>query len=98
MMLTAAVRFPDAMGLKLILMLQPAPAASELSQVLVCAKSPAFVPVIAMLVMFSVVVPTLVRVEACARLVLPIATDPKLKLVGERSAVVRTRTATVLSL
>ena len=39
-------------------------------------------------VMVKVVVPTLVRVTVCAGLIVPIATTPKLKLVGESFAVV----------
>src|ERR1700730_5922879 len=45
--LSAAARVPLAVGLKVTLTLQLAPAASELPQVWVCEKSPPFVPVIA---------------------------------------------------
>src|SRR5438309_11885845 len=46
-MLTAALRVPMAVGLKVTLIVQLAPAANELPQAWVCAKSPALVPVIA---------------------------------------------------
>ena len=78
------VRFPICVGLKVTLTVQLAPAASELPQVWVCAKSPALVPVIAMEVIVNLVVPTLVRVTVFAGLVVPTATEPKFKLVGER--------------
>ncbi len=47
-MLTEAVRVPVAEGVKVTLIVQLAPAATELPHVLVCAKSPALVPVTAM--------------------------------------------------
>lgn len=58
-MLTLAVRLPVAVGLKMTLMEQFAPAATLAPQVLVCEKSPLFVPVMAMLEMVSVAVPVL---------------------------------------
>jgi hypothetical protein len=82
------LRLPVALGVKVTLTVQLAPAANELPQVLVSAKSPALVPVIAMPVMLKVVVPTLVRVTVFAGLVVPTATEPKSKLVGESFAVV----------
>jgi hypothetical protein len=48
------------------------------------------VPIIAILVMLNVVVPTLVSVTAFAALVVPTATEPKLRPVGESFAVVPT--------
>jgi hypothetical protein len=45
---TAAVRVPSAVGVKVTEMIQLAPTASAVPQVLVCAKSLAFVPVTAM--------------------------------------------------
>jgi hypothetical protein len=72
-MLTAAVRVPLAVGLKVTLILQLAPAANVLPQVWVCAKSPALVPVIAMLLMVKLVVPVFLRVTVLAALVVPIA-------------------------
>ena len=71
--LNAAMRVPDAVGLNLTLMLQLAPAANELPHVWVCAKSPTLVPVTAMLVIVKEVVPTLVRVTVFTGLVVPIA-------------------------
>jgi hypothetical protein len=73
LMLTAAVRVPLAVGLNVTLTLQLAPAANELPQVWVCAKFPALVPVIAMLLMVKLVVPVFLRVTVLAALVVPIA-------------------------
>jgi Na+-transporting NADH:ubiquinone oxidoreductase subunit NqrE len=86
--LSDAVRVPLAVGLKVILMLQVAPAANELPHVWVCAKSPALVPVMAIPVMLMAVVPTLVSVTVFAGLVVPMATVPKFRLVGKSFAVV----------
>ncbi len=68
-MLTAAVRAPVAVGVKVTLMVQLAPAATALPQVFVWAKSLLFVPVIAMPAMFSVALPVLVSVTVCRELV-----------------------------
>jgi hypothetical protein len=57
--LSIAAREPNAVGLKLILMLQLAPGANELAQLL-CQKSAASAPVIAMPTIVKGVVPTLV--------------------------------------
>jgi hypothetical protein len=61
-MLIEAVRLPLAVGVNLTLIVQFPPAATELPQLLLWAKSPAFVPVIARLVMLNVALPLLVRV------------------------------------
>jgi hypothetical protein len=61
-MLTEAVRLPLAVGLKVTLMAQLLPAATELPHVLVWAKSPALVPVNTRLVMLKVALPELLRV------------------------------------
>ena len=61
-MLTEAVRLPLAVGVKVTLMVQLPPAATELRQVLVWAKSPALVPVTATLEMFKAAFPVLLRV------------------------------------
>ena len=53
---------PKAVGVNFTETLQFAPAATLVPQVLVCAKSPALVPVTAMLVMVRAPVPVLVRV------------------------------------
>ena len=64
---TVPVRVPDAVGLKVTLMLQLAPAASELPHVVVSAKS----PLIPILVIVKLAVPELVRVADWALLVVP---------------------------
>src|SRR5579864_8590629 len=86
--LSAAVRVPEAVGLNVASMLQLASAANELPQLLLSAKSPALVPVIEMLLIANVVVPTSVSVTALSELVLPMTTWPKFRLVGESFAVV----------
>ncbi len=70
-MLRVPVRVPEAVGVKVTLMLQLAPAATELPQVLVCVKSPLFVPVTAMLVRLSEALPVFESVTDCAALVVP---------------------------
>jgi hypothetical protein len=67
-MLTAPVRVPLAVGVNVTPMVQEAPAATELPQVLVSAKS----PLAEMLVMLSVPVPVLVSVEDWGALVVNI--------------------------
>ena len=62
-MLTEAVRLPLAEGLNVTLIVQLLPAATELPQVLVCAKSLALVPVRARLVMLKAALPVLLRVR-----------------------------------
>ena len=74
LMLTAPLRAPEADGAKVTLMVQLAPAANVLGlmgQVLVCAKSPALVPVTEMLVIVRAAVPLLVSVTVLAALVVP---------------------------
>src|SRR5436190_20599958 len=73
LMLTAAVRVPLAVGLNVTLIPQLAPAANELPQVWVCAKFPALVPVIAMLLMVKIAVPVFLSVTVLAAHVVPIA-------------------------
>ena len=68
---TLALRLPLALGEKVTVMVQLALTASELGQVLVCAKSEALVPVMLMLLMLRASVPLLVRVTAWAALVVP---------------------------
>jgi hypothetical protein len=73
-MLTLAVRAPVAVGLNVTLMAQFAFAASVAGltgHVFVCVKSLAFVPVTLTLVIVSGALPLLVKVTACAALVLP---------------------------
>ncbi len=58
----AATRVPAAVGLKLTLIVQLAPAAKLAPQVVVLVKSPAFAPVMEILLIVTVVMPTLVSV------------------------------------
>ena len=72
------VRVPAADGVKVTLVVQLAPAARVAPQVVApFVKLVALVPPIAMLVMFSVAPPVLVRVTVCAALVVPIVVLPK---------------------
>ena len=64
---TAPVRVPVAVGVKVTLIVQSAPAASVVPQVVVREKS----PLAAMLVIFSTALPVLLKVNVCAELVLP---------------------------
>jgi len=83
-MLTEAVRVPGAEGVNLTLIVQLPPAATELPHVLVCAKSLAFVPVTARLVMLKLAFPVLLRVMGCTALVVPRVWLPKVRLVAVR--------------
>jgi hypothetical protein len=71
-MLRLLDRVPGAVGVNVTPMVQFAPAATELPQLLVCAKSPLFVPVTAMLVRFSEALPVFASVTVCAALVVPV--------------------------
>jgi len=86
-MVNEAVRVPLAVGLKVTLMAQLPLAATELPQLLVWAKSPAFVPVMAMLVRLKEAPPVLVRVTVSAALTVPTAWLAKLRLAAERLTV-----------
>ena len=68
-MVTLPVRVPVAVGLKLTLVVQLVPGASEVPQVPSPAKAKS--PLIVKLLIVMVVVPELVRVENCAALVVP---------------------------
>ena len=81
-MVTPALRVPVAVGVKVTLIVQEALAASVLGQLLVWAKSPALVPVSAMLLMVRSALPLLVNVTAWAVLVVLTCWLPKLRLVG----------------
>jgi len=71
---------PLVVGWNITLRVQAAPAAKEVEQLLVWEKSPLFdIPSMA-----SAVLWLFVSVTACAGLVLPIATVPKLRLSGEK--------------
>jgi hypothetical protein len=83
-MVTEAERLPMEVGAKVTLTLQFPPAGSELGQVLVWLKSPAFVPDTAMDVMLIAAVPVLLRVTGCAALVVPRVWAPNVRLVAVR--------------
>jgi len=82
-MLTEAVRLPLAGGVKVTLIVQWAPAATELPHVLVSAKFLLLVPMTARLVILKVALPVLLRVTVCALLVVPTCWL-KVRLVDER--------------
>src|SRR5579872_2645140 len=65
-------------------MMQAAPAASELVQVVVSGKSLLLVPVIVIAVIVSVALPEFFSVTVLIGLVTPVATAPKFRLVGVR--------------
>jgi hypothetical protein len=66
------VRVPVAAAVNVTLMVQLAPGLIELPQLFVCAKSPGFVPVMAMLVIETIPFGlTFVTVTICAALVVP---------------------------
>lgn len=68
---SVALKLAADAGVKVTEMMQLAPAASELPQVLVWAKSAAFAPVIAMPVIASAALPELDSVAVCAAVVVP---------------------------
>src|SRR3989442_379994 len=91
-MFTVAARAPVAAGVKLMLIVQLAPGATELARVgevlrAAKSKSAACAPVMVMLVRFSGAPPLLVRVTVCAALVVPTRCLPKALLVAESVAV-----------
>jgi len=67
--LNAALKVPAPAGVNETLMVQVPLAGTELPQVLLAAKSPGFVPVMVILVIDKLALPELVRVTACAALV-----------------------------
>ena len=79
-----AVRVPPAVGVKVTLIVQLAPAAKVEPQVVVRAKSPAFVPVKEVTIEVRLVVPMLLRVTTWAELVVPATWLPKVRLPGAR--------------
>jgi len=66
-----AVLLPTAAGVNVTLIVQLAPAARLEPQVWVCAKSPLSVPLIAMLLMLTEEAVPLLKVSACAALLMP---------------------------
>ena len=86
-MLTEAVRAPVAVGVNVTLIVQVPFAATELPQVLVAAKSPGSVPAVPILVTVKLAFPVLVRVTACAALVVPRFWFVKVRVPVERLTV-----------
>jgi hypothetical protein len=83
-MLTDAVRGPEAVGVKVTLMEQLPPAATGLPQVLLCAKSPELVPVTTTVLIFRVAFPVLLTVTVWAELVEPTPCEANVRLEAER--------------
>lgn len=81
-----ADRLPTWMGLKVTLIVQFAPAATEMPQVLVSLKSPPSAPLTLTLLMVSASVPVFESVMVWAGLTLPTAWLPKYRRPGERFA------------
>jgi hypothetical protein len=73
-------------GLKVTLIVQELPAATELPQLLLSAKLEAFVPEIVTLVMLNAAFPVFFSVTVFAALVVPTVCVPKARLVAERLA------------
>lgn len=73
-----ALRLPTNVGVKVTLMLQLAPAAKLVPQLLFSAKSPAFAPVSVILLMVSGIFPELESTTSCGELVVPIRWTAKL--------------------
>ena len=80
---TVALRVPIAIGVKVTLIVQLAPTATELPHVFVCAKSPALAPVMAMLLMLNVVLPVLLNVATFAGLLWRTRYEPQVRLVAD---------------
>lgn len=78
-MTTDPVTLPGAVGVKVTLMAQLAPTATEAPQVLVAVKG----PVVVILVMVNAAPPELVRVIVCAGPVVPTGSAENVRLVGE---------------
>lgn len=87
-MLIAAVRALVAVGLNDTLIVQLALGANDVPHVCVCEKSPGSGPAIAIALMSKMLVPTLLRVIACAPLLEPTTTVPKFKPEGDTFAAV----------
>ena len=71
-MVIAPLRVPVAVGVKVTMIVQLPPAATELPQVLFWAKSPPFVPVTAIELIVNCAPPMLVKVTAWGLLVVPV--------------------------
>src|SRR3954462_10306402 len=84
-MLTLAARAPVALGVNVTEIEHDPPAANVLGlsgHVVVLAKSEAFAPVTAVLVIVSGALPVFVSVAACAALVVPTACDGNVRPAG----------------
>src|SRR5690348_2228845 len=81
-----AARAPVAVGLKVTVAVQLAPAARLPGQVFVCAKSPAFAPVSAMLLIVKANAPVFVSVTACPALVVCVVCEANVSVAGLRPA------------
>jgi hypothetical protein len=79
---TSAVRVPVAVGRKVTVIVQLAPAAIVDPQFVVCEKSEGFVPASVMLEMSKLELPTFVTIFVCAALVVPTAWLPKVTTAG----------------
>ena len=80
---TVVVADPVTVGLNTALMVQAAPAASELPQLLLCENSDLFAPEIVMLVIASAVLPVLVTVIDAGALATPVVSLPKATELGD---------------
>jgi hypothetical protein len=79
---TAASRVPAAVGVKVTVIVQCAPAATLVPQMFVWLKSCALKPVTVMLLIVNAVVPTFAKVMTCAPLGAPTSWLPKVRLEG----------------
>jgi hypothetical protein len=77
---TEALRAPEAVGVNVTLIAQFDPAARLVPQVFVCEKSPALAPVIPMELMERAAPPSFVSVNICGLLAVPIPCAAKAKL------------------
>ena len=81
-MLNVAVRLPAPVGLNFALIVQEAPGARLVPQLLVCVNEDAYVPVIPMLLTVNATAPLLLSVVVRVPLVVPTATLPNESDVG----------------
>jgi len=85
-----AVRAPVALGLKVTLIVQVAPAATLEPQLLACAKSLALLPLRLTPLMFSAILLVLVKTTPCELLVVPTVCAPNVRLPGKSVTTVPT--------
>jgi len=78
-----ALRVPAAVGANVTLIVQPPPAVTLLPQVFVWAKSPGFVPPMAMPDMLKEALPVFESVIVCGELVVPVLCWLKVRLAGD---------------